>query len=130
MLIQLLGSISGAGVVTAVVSAIINRRKMSADVTEVIQKAAGTAVERVEGDNARLRLELKELKAEHNVETESLRGANQDLWAKAREAEQENAMLIDAVRDQRAYAVRLAGRLRELGVDVEDPPSLPSGLQG
>lgn len=111
-LFQLLGSIGGASIVAAVVNAIINRRKMGADVTKVIQEAAGTAVERVEKDNARLREE------------------NEKLWVKLRACEQENATLIDAVRDQQAYSRRQSEEIRRLGGTVEDPPDLPAALVG
>lgn len=111
-LIQLLGSLGGAGVVAAVVNAVINRRKMGADVTKVIQEAAGTAVERVEKDNARLRLE------------------NERVWTKLREVEQENATLVDAMRDQLAYTRRQTEEIRRLGGDVGDPPELPAALLG
>lgn len=151
-LIQLLGAIGGASVVTAVVNAIVNRRKMGADVTKVIQEAAGGAVALVQADNTRLREELatlksehaaeflalklettqeaRRLKTEHTVEVESLRGANEDLWRKAREQEQENAVLTDVIRDQADYTRRAASEIRRLGGNIEDPPELPMALLG
>lgn len=129
-ILQLVGSLGGAGVVAAVVNAIINRRRMGADVSDVIQKAAGGIVERIEGDNARLRVEISELKLERSAKDDEHRAENDLLWRKARATEQENAILIDALRDQVAHSRRQSEEIRRLGGHVEDPPALPAALLG
>lgn len=109
-LIQLLGAVTGSAVLTSIVNGFWGRRKMSADATSVIQKAASTAVLRSDADNARLRVE------------------NDDVRRRERETDHENAVLLDALRDYLPYSRRLAGEVRRLGGVPEEPPPLPPTL--
>jgi len=72
VLVQLLGSVVLAAVLGAIINGFLNRRKLGAEATEIITKAASGVVERLEAellrvtnDNTRLRervntLEIKE----------------------------------------------------------------------
>lgn len=110
--LQLLGSLGLAGVATAAVNAIFNRRKLSADATKVINEAASTAVERVEGDNTRLRIE------------------NTASRLEIRSLERDKDLLIDVVRAQHDFGIRAAQAIRALGGEIEGPPDLPRALLG
>lgn len=116
-IVQLLGALGLAGVLSAIVAGLFGRRKMSADVVKTINEAADTAVKRVEDDNARLRRENKEL-------DEKVDGAIE----RARVAEQRVARLTDALVAYVSYAGRQADVIRELGGVIDDPPEVPAEL--
>jgi hypothetical protein len=68
VVVQLLGSVVLAAVAGAIINGIINRRKLGAEATEIITKAASGVVERLEaeltrvtGDNTRLRERIQTL---------------------------------------------------------------------
>lgn len=103
-LLRLVGAIGGSAVFTKLLDSWFNRRRMSADTVDLIQKAAGGVVERVEGDNARLRTENDVL-------------------------ERHNGLLAHALRDQNLYSWRLAQEVRRLGGEVPDPPELPDEIK-
>ena len=58
LLVQLLGSAVIASVIGAVVNGIINRKKLGAEATEIITKAASGVVSDLRQDNERLRARL------------------------------------------------------------------------
>lgn len=60
--IQLLLSAGGAGVLAALINAVMNRRKLSAEATQIITMAAAGTVENVVKDNTTLRAEVAELR--------------------------------------------------------------------
>lgn len=66
-ILQFLGGAGVAAVVAAVINAFVNRRKLSAEATEIITKASAGVVENIMKDNAELRRELGEIKAEVNI---------------------------------------------------------------
>ena len=103
-LLRLIGAVAGSAVLTKLLDAWFNRRKMSADAVDVIQKAAGGVVERIEADNTRLRSENTTL-------------------------ERHNDLLVYALRDQNSYSWRLAQEVRRLGGTVPDPPELPDEIK-
>lgn len=123
-IIQLLGAIGAAGAVTAVVNAIFGRRKMSADVVKTINEAAGGIVERVEADNARLRLENNTLDSKVDDVQAQVRAAERKAW----EAEQRAHRLAEALIAYVSYAGRQTDVIRELGGVIEDPPEVPAEL--
>lgn len=150
--LQLLGASGIGGIIIAVANAIFNRRKMGADTTKIIEEAATSAVNRTEADNGRLREQLREIedrhrrevgeverrhqqeirsfREEHRIDRENDRHENEQLWRKARECEQEVAIVTNILRDYVGYARRLAAQVRRLGGQVEDPPELPESLTG
>jgi hypothetical protein len=54
VIVQLLGSVVLAAVAGAIINGIINRRKLGAEATEIITKAASGVVERLESEIARV----------------------------------------------------------------------------
>lgn len=54
VLVQLLGSAALAAIAGAIINGIINRRKLGAEATEIITKAASGVVERLEAERARI----------------------------------------------------------------------------
>lgn len=108
--IQFVGTLVSAGVLTRVIQAIQNRRKLPTNAVTVLQTAASAAVQRTDADNARLRLE------------------NDAIRAKERATDQLNAILLDALQEQVSYSKRQTAVIRELGGVIEDPPPLPPQL--
>lgn len=109
-IIQFIGTLLGAGLLTKVIQAIQDRRKLPTNAVTVLQQAASTAVERTDADNARLRLE------------------NDAVRVKERATDHLNAILLDALQEQVAYSKRQTAVIRELGGVIEDPPPLPPEL--
>lgn len=109
-IIQFVGTLLSAGLLTSVIRAIQNRRKLPTNAVTVLQQAASTAVERTDADNARLRLE------------------NESVRVKERATDQLNAILLDALQEQVAYSKRQTVVIRQLGGVIEDPPPLPPHL--
>ena len=73
--VQLLGSVVLAAIAGAVINGIINRRKLGAEATEIITKAASGVVERLEAeltrvntDNARLRERIQTLEVREETD--------------------------------------------------------------
>lgn len=105
VIIALLGGGSIAGILGAVINGIFSRRKLGADATEVITKAASGVVERIEQDNERLRKE---------VETHEER----DAYWRGLIAEHTRVLQLHAAWDHMAVQ-----KLREAGItDLPDPP--------
>ncbi len=75
VVVQLLGSVVLAAIAGAIINGIINRRKLGAEATEIITKAATGVVERLEaeltrvtGDNARLRERVNSLEIQEETD--------------------------------------------------------------
>lgn len=122
--IQLLGAVGGAGAVTAIVNAVFNRRKMSADVVKTINEAAGGIVERVEADNTRLRAENQLMDSRFDEIQAKAREAEQRAWR----AEQRAHKLAEALIAYVSYAGRQTDVIRSLGGVIDDPPGVPDEL--
>ena len=129
----------GGGVMVAVANAFVNRRKRGLDVTEQIERVAGSMIDRVVKDNEELRAENEKLQFDlartHQLARESegrVDGLQQ--WA----AEQERAVAsyhetldatFRAMAESFAVHVRfdrdLVDRLRAHGeTDLPEPPPL------
>lgn len=72
-ILQILLSAGGATVIAAIINAVMNRRKLGAEATEIITKAAGLQVENVMKDNTELRTKVARLEKtvdqhEHTIE--------------------------------------------------------------
>ena len=97
-------------IIVAAIAAVMNRRKLSAEATEIITKASTGVVERVEADNARLRQEQQALsrRLDHIVEVNRVREQRQvehlTLWHR--------------------YCATLGDALRSRGGQVPDPPPM------
>lgn len=119
-ILPLLLGAGGATIIAAIVNAVFNRRKLSAEATQIITQAAAGTVENIMKDNASLRLELGEVKAKMI-----------ELTAIVELSEQrERHFTITEERYRwhmqqwHSYCTRLANRMRAAGLEVEDPPPL------
>ena len=71
LVLAVLGTAGVASVLGALVTGAFNRKKLGADATEIITKAATGVVERIEAENTRLNSELgNERNARHRLERE------------------------------------------------------------
>ena len=107
VVLTMLGSGSVVAVLSALVTGIFNRRKLGADATEIITKAASSVVERLEGENERFqkRIEVLERQAQEK---------------NARDVEWFRVLQLHAAWDHMAVA-----RLRDVNViDLPNPPPL------
>jgi LPS O-antigen subunit length determinant protein (WzzB/FepE family) len=117
-LLTILLSAGGATVLAAVINAVMNRRKLSAEATEIITKAAAGTVENIMKDNAHLRERVAEL--ESRVKQFELA---QDL-SETREREHLRAENAWHKEQCQRYIETLVRQLRGAGVTPADPPHL------
>lgn len=119
-IVQILLSAGGATVLAAIINAIMNRRKLSAEATEIITKAAAGTVENVMKDNAELRVRV----AASDTRIRELEKAQELHDVREREhllAEQRYRRHQSECHD---YTALLADKLRQLGQEVPDPPPI------
>jgi hypothetical protein len=110
-----------ATIVVALLNAIFNRRKLSAEATEIITKAAAGTVENVVKDNEALRIRMQALEVKiDTLETglelaerrERMHQLHEERWRYHMER-------------WHRYVARLIGDLRAAGRrDIEDPPPM------
>lgn len=122
--IQLLGALGVAGVISAIINAFFGRKKMGADVSAKLNEAAGGIVERVEADNTRLRDE--NMKLDDRVEQIIL--ASRAAEDRAYRAERRADRLSEILREYVTYSARQTEVIRSLGGTIEDPPDVPAEL--
>lgn len=67
IVIAILSTGSLAAIAGAIVTGVFNRKRLGADATEIITRAASSVVERIEGENERLRKEIEELKNDRAI---------------------------------------------------------------
>lgn len=113
-------SAGGATIIAAFVNAFFNRRKLSAEATEIITKAAAGTVENVVADNARLRLEVNELRVQLAQLAETV--AISEKRERAHEMSQER--WIWHMGRWHRHGSRLAEELRAAGITPEEAPPL------
>lgn len=106
-----LGTLGLGSVLAAMVSGFFSRRKLGADATEIITKAASGVVERIEADNERLREDLEREREERKAERDDFR----------RVVDEHTAVLqLHAAWDHMAVV-----KLQEAGIrDLPTPPPL------
>lgn len=111
-------SAGAASIIAALIQAVMNRRKLSAEATEIITKAAAGTVENVMKDNAHLRAEVAEMKVRL--------GLFEKAQALHDTREREHLMAEERwewhMKQCHGYSDRLAAKLRLLGQDVEEAP--------
>lgn len=100
-------------VIVATITAFVNRRKLSAEATNIISQAAGGVVERLENENIRL-----------SNENEALRTRVSKLEARERTRDHRDHLFEEQVRLHQLYDEGLAIRLKEAGIEVPPPPPL------
>jgi hypothetical protein len=117
VVVAILGTLGVGTILGAVVTGLFNRRKLSADATEIITKAASGVVERLEA-------ELGRKQAEHDAEVHALRADLDRVksdWADEREAwRRVNQLHV-------AFDMLAIAKLAEAGIDLgmDPPPLLP-----
>jgi uncharacterized membrane protein YebE (DUF533 family) len=81
-IINLVAAAGGGGVVAALLNAVVNKRKLSAEATEIITKAAAGTVANVVSDNTTLRerVEKLETKVGELVETGRIHEQRERAW--------------------------------------------------
>lgn len=105
-LLQLLGSGALGALLLAVVNGIFSKRKLSAEATDIITKAASGVVERLEHENTRqsAKLEAQQVTIDGLVRVQRVQG---------------EAIAIHAFWDNQAFSVA-----RDHGIDLPEPPPL------
>lgn len=106
----IIGSSGVTALLVAVVSAVMNRRKIKAEATSILTEAAGGIVKILQEDNARLRAAA----------------ARSDLRQMRRDrAERErDEKFRQQLHQHHDYDVMLVTKLREAGIQVDNPPRL------
>lgn len=102
-----------SAILLAIVNAIFNRRKTSAEATSVITQAAGGLVANLNADNLSLRGENQLLKTQV-----------QELLDKDERRDRREERVRDAMKEHNEYDKKMAEKLREAGIDVPMPPPL------
>lgn len=112
-LILLISSSGITAVIVAIITAMVNRRKLSAEATNIISQAAGGIVQRLEDENKRLNLNLEHMRNRvSDLELiENKRGDQMELYNHQIYAHLE-------------YDRMLVEQLEKLGVTVAPPPPL------
>ena len=122
LVLAILGSAGFTAIIGAVVNAIFNRRKLSAEATQIITQAAAGTVENVMKDNAELRLKIDKLEIALNK--------MQGVVELSEQRERINMITEERYRwhmqQWHRYAATLADEIRRLGGHVGDsPPDWP-----
>ncbi len=112
IVLAVVGSAGFTALLTAVVNALTNRRKLSADATKIITEAASGVVERLEGEIAR-----KDTEHKNKVD---------DLESRIAALEGERDASRDALQLHAAWDEVALYKLRETGLadDLPQPPPL------
>lgn len=112
-LVLLISSSGVTAVIVSVITAMVNRRKLSAEATNIISQAAGGIVERLEIENKRLNNDLEKMR---------IRVLDLELIENKRKDKAE--YYEDAAARHLEYDATLIEKLLALGVTVDAPPPL------
>lgn len=134
LIVAALGSGAVGAVIAALVTGLFTKRKLGAEATEIITKAASGVVESLNGEMVRMtstlatvRLEAAEAEARHKVERAADKASHdlqraEDKARHAREMEAVRRVLQLHV----AWDLLARAKLSEHGIDLPDaPPLLP-----
>lgn len=118
LILAILGSAGFTAVIGAVVNAVFNRRKLSAEATQIITQAAAGTVENVMKDNTELRKKVEQLEAAMTK--------MQGIIELSEQRERINMITEERYRwhmqQWHRYAATLAGEVERLGGNVGSPP--------
>lgn len=121
LVIGILGGGGMASIVAAVVAGLFSKRKLGAEATDIITKAAAGVVTTVEAELNRQIKAREEAAAEHRVEIEEMRAAREAEMAEVR-----RVLQLHVAWDAIAIA-----KLAVLGVEMPPaPPLLPAQRGG
>ena len=110
VVLQFLGTGAVAAVIGAVLNAIINRRKLTAEATSIITQAAGGIVQNLQTDNGRLR-------AENITGTQRFNRYRSAVRKRDRAFEEQLELHWH-------WHELVAEKLKTVGIDVPPPPRL------
>ena len=113
-IVSILGVLGFGSVIAAVVNGLWTRKKLGADATEIITKAASGVVENISSDNARLRVELDEERQERRAE-------QADFKAEMRRIVAEHALVLQIHAAWDHLAVEACAKA---GIELPAPPAL------
>ncbi len=119
-ILTLLVSTGVATIIVAIIQAVFNRRKLSAEATQIITQAAAGTVENIMKDNATLRTQMGVLEGKLNTLTIAVAAADRRERAHAAIEERYRWHLDRWHR----YCARITDELRALGGKIEDPPPM------
>lgn len=139
LLLQILLSATGAGVLGAVINGIINRKKLGAEATNIITQAATGVVERLEAEIKRKGSDLEAATArirelEERVRVVEQRESDHATECQEREKERAHEMLLirETLQVHAAWDFRAVRALEEFSLRKTDlrppPPLLPPAL--
>ncbi len=118
LVLAILGSAGFTAIIGAIINAVFNRRKLSAEATQIITQAAAGTVENVMKDNATLREKVDRLEAAMNK--------MQGIIELSEQRERINMITEERYRwhmqQWHRYAAVLAGEVERLGGSVGVPP--------
>jgi hypothetical protein len=114
--LQWLGSASVGALLLALVNAFVNRRKLSAEATAIITKAASGVVQRLEAENARISASNLLAEGKSDAQQIQLDKLEDEVRAQGR------AIEVHAFWDQQVVET-----CRDQGIDIPPPPPLTIG---
>lgn len=110
---QFLSSGAVVAVITAMITGVINRKRLGAEATSIITQAAGGMVKTLQDDNARLRAEYATMRIERDEQED-----------RERERDRRDEQLRKALEAHGEWDRQVAAMLRGAGLDVPPPPTL------
>lgn len=118
LVLAILGSAGFTAIIGAIINAVFNRRKLSAEATQIITQAAAGTVENVMRDNTELRAKVDKL--------ETAMTKMQGIIELSEQRERINMITEERYRwhmqQWHRYAATLAGEVERLGGNVGEPP--------
>lgn len=111
--LQWLASATVGALLLAIVNGLFSKRKLSAEATDIITKAASGVVERLESENARVIASNNALYAKVQAQQDTIEEVQRVQRA------QGEALAIHAFWDRQAVTVA-----RDHGIDLPEPPPL------
>lgn len=123
-LIQLLGSAAVAGVLVAVINAVVTRKKLGAEATKIITDAASGVVANFEADNKRLR----DNDISNRAQIDALEARIDDLEDEQHEWHRERREWMRALQLHAAWDAMAVSKLRDCNpaINLPHPPPLTS----
>ncbi len=130
LMIQVLGTMLGSTVLVSLLTAYLNRRKLGAEATDLITKAATGVVGNVTADNDRLRAEA--VKRDERIA--ELEGRLDRMELRERQHYADMMSIRETLQEHAEYDSRMLSRLEELDPQArvvfrQVPPLLPPHLR-
>lgn len=120
-------SVGSAGVLGIIIQGFFSRRKMSAEMTETLQKAASGLTKDLRDDNLALREDNKTLHQDLKATNKALRELGTKVGNLERQMENKDHQILELeeeVREWRVFTLEILGqleRVRPSGIEVPHP---------